>query len=64
MSGACGEALKMYKNSDEFGSEVRLVPGALTEPHALGDTVTIVFPSFTEAAEMAGFSRVLGGYHI
>lgn len=64
VSGACGEALKMYKKDDEFGSEVRLVPGALTEPHALGDTVTIVFPTFTETAEMAGLSRVLGGYHI
>jgi hypothetical protein len=40
------------------------VPGALTEPDHLSDTVTINFPTFTETAEMAGISRVLGGYHI
>jgi hypothetical protein len=30
----------------------------------LGDTVILEFPTFTEAADMAGISRVLGGYHI
>jgi hypothetical protein len=64
VSGACGEALKLFKGSDEFGASVKLVPGALTEPNNLGDTVTLYFPTFTEAAEMAGKSRVLGGYHI
>lgn len=64
ISGACAEALKLYTGSDEFGETVDLVPGALTEPNNLGDTVTIAFPTFTETAEMAGISRVLGGYHI
>lgn len=64
ISGGCGEALKMWTGSDTFGSKVELVAGALTEPDHLGDTVTIEFPTFTETAEMAGFSRVLGGYHI
>jgi hypothetical protein len=64
ISGGCGEALKMWTGSDTFGSEVELVAGALTEPDNLGDTVTINFPTFTETAEMAGKSRVLGGYHI
>ncbi|MCB0706643.1 MAG: phosphatase PAP2 family protein [Saprospiraceae bacterium] len=64
ISGGCGEALKIWTGSDEFGSEVELVAGALTEPDNLGDTVTLVFPTFTETAEMAGVSRVLGGYHI
>lgn len=64
ISGACGEALKLWTGSDEFGEEVKLVPGALTEPDNLGDTVTLYFPTFTETAEMAGISRVLGGYHI
>ena len=36
----------------------------MTEPNQLGDTITLTFPTFTEAAEMAGISRVLGGYHI
>ena len=64
ISGGCAEALKLWTGSDEFGEEVRLVAGALTEPYNLGDTVTLQFPTFTETAEMAGFSRVLGGYHI
>ncbi|PKD19008.1 haloperoxidase [Salegentibacter salinarum] len=64
ISGACGEALKLFTGSDEFGSEVKLIPGILTEPDRLGEEVTIEFPTFSEAAEMAGLSRVLGGYHI
>jgi hypothetical protein len=64
VSGACGEALKLFKGSDEFGSSVELQAGYLTEPNHLGEKVTLYFPTFTEAAEMAGQSRVLGGYHI
>ena len=64
VSGACGEALKLWTGSDVFGEEVKLVAGALTEPNNLGDTVTLKFPTFTETADMAGISRVLGGYHI
>lgn len=64
ISGGCAEALKLFKGSDEFGSSVKLVPGIMTEPNNIGDTVTLNFPTFTEAAEMAGISRVLGGYHI
>ena len=64
VSGGCAEALKMWTGSEEFGSEAVLVAGALTEPNNLGDTITLKFPTFTETAEMAGLSRVLGGYHI
>ncbi|RMB63406.1 phosphatase PAP2 family protein [Dokdonia sinensis] len=64
ISGACAEALRLFTGSDTFGSEVTLVAGALTEPKALGDTITLKFPTFTETANMAGKSRVLGGYHI
>lgn len=65
VSGACSEALRLFKNNDEFGQSVKLVPGALTEPNnLLGDTVTLHFLTFTETANMAGISRVLGGYHI
>ncbi|WP_339666125.1 vanadium-dependent haloperoxidase [Maribacter arcticus] len=64
ISGGCGEALKLWTGSDEFGSTAELVAGAMTEPDNLGDTITLIFPTFTEAAEMAGTSRVLGGYHI
>lgn len=64
ISGACAEALRLFTGAETFGVSVKLVPGALTEPDNLRDTVTIHFPTFTETAEMAGLSRVLGGYHI
>lgn len=64
ISGACGEALKLWTGSDEFGESVTLVAGAMTEPDNLGDTVVLEFPTFTKTAEMAGISRVMGGYHI
>lgn len=64
ISGGCGEALKLWTGSDEFGEEVTLVAGAMTEPDNLGDTVVLEFPTFTKTAEMAGISRVMGGYHI
>lgn len=64
ISGACAEVLKLYTGSDEFGEEVELVAGALTHPNTLGDTVVLKFETFTETANMAGQSRVLGGYHI
>ena len=64
ISGGCAEALKLWTGSDEFGEEVQLVAGAMTEPDNLGDTVTLKFPTFSKTAEMAGISRVLGGYHI
>lgn len=64
ISGGCAEALKIWTGSDQFGSSAQLVAGAMTEPNHLGDTITLKFPTFTETAEMAGISRVLGGYHI
>lgn len=64
VSGACAEVLRLFKGNDTFGKEVKLVPGKMTEPDFVGDTVTIKFPTFTETANMAGLSRVLGGYHI
>jgi PAP2 superfamily len=64
VSGACAEILRRYTGSDYLGEKVQRVPGALTEPEHVGDTVTLSFPTFTETANMAGISRVLGGYHI
>jgi len=64
VSGACSDVLRMFTGSDHFGEEVKLVPGILTEPENIGDTVTLHFPTFSETANMAGMSRVLGGYHI
>ncbi|MEZ4922510.1 MAG: vanadium-dependent haloperoxidase [Crocinitomicaceae bacterium] len=64
VSGACSKALELYTGTDEFGHSVKLVPGALTHPNDLRDTVTLEFNTLSETAEMAGQSRVLGGYHI
>jgi PAP2 superfamily len=64
ISGGCAEALKLFKGDDTFGSEVELIPGAMTEPNNLGAPITLKFPTFTKTAEMAGISRVMGGYHI
>lgn len=64
VSGACAEVLRRFTGSDKFGEEVKLVPGLLTEPENIGDTILLKFPTFTETANMAGRSRVLGGYHI
>ncbi|PIB37490.1 haloperoxidase [Reichenbachiella sp. 5M10] len=64
ISGGCAEALRLFTGSDEFGSSVELIPGSMTEPNNLGEKVTLHFPTFTQAGEMAGISRVMGGYHI
>lgn len=66
VSGGCAEALKLFKGEERFGDSAVVVAGALTEldPKYYGDTVTLHFPTFTETAEMAGQSRVMGGYHI
>ena len=64
VSGACSEVLKLFTGNDHFGEEVKRIPGELTEPENKGEEVTLKFTTFTETANMAGISRVLGGYHI
>ena len=64
VSAACAEVLRLFCGSDYFGISITAVPGAATEPDRIGEPVQIHFPTFTETAAMAGFSRVIGGYHI
>lgn len=64
VSAACAEIIRLFKGNDRFGHSVTVVPGALTEPDHIGKPVVLSFPTFTEAAELAGISRVMGGYHI
>ncbi|MCF1716622.1 vanadium-dependent haloperoxidase [Flavihumibacter sp. RY-1] len=64
VSAACAEILRLFKGNDRFGHHVTLIPGALTEPDRAGKPVELFFSTFTETAEMAGISRVMGGYHI
>lgn len=64
ISGACAEILRLFTGSDTFGIAIKRIPGEMTEPDNVGAEVTLRFPTFTATAEMAGISRVLGGYHI
>ncbi|MGO4919515.1 vanadium-dependent haloperoxidase [Maribacter spongiicola] len=66
ISGGCAEVLRLFTGDEYFGETVELMPGTLTEIDAAfyGKPVTITFPTFTESANMAGMSRVMGGYHI
>lgn len=64
ISAACAEILRLFTGNDRFGIEVKRKPGEMTEPDRMGEEVTLQFPTFTETANMAGMSRVLGGYHI
>jgi hypothetical protein len=64
VSGACSEVLRLFTGSNHFGVEVKRIPGELTEPDHIGAPVYLRFPTFTQTADMAGISRVMGGYHI
>ncbi len=64
ISGACAEILRLFTGSDAFGIDVKRKPGEFTDPEKTGPEITLHFPTFTETANMAGISRVMGGYHI
>ncbi|RIV85640.1 vanadium-dependent haloperoxidase [Aurantiacibacter zhengii] len=64
VSAACAETLRLFTGSDRLEVELVRHPGEITEPDALGAEVTLWLPSLTESAEMAGISRIMGGYHI
>ncbi|HEX5625571.1 MAG TPA: vanadium-dependent haloperoxidase [Saprospiraceae bacterium] len=62
VSGACAKILELFTGSDRFGEVEIRKPGIITETP--GDPVSLPLPTFTATAEMAGISRVMGGYHI
>ncbi len=64
VSGACSKALELFTGSDTFGAQVELLPGRLTEPGITDETIVLDLPTFSRTADLAGWSRVLGGYHI
>lgn len=64
VSGACAEVLKLCTGSDSFGIEVPWFPGCLTENGIDSVEIVMKFPTFSNTAEQAGYSRILGGYHI
>jgi hypothetical protein len=66
VSAACAKTLELFTGSDAFGFVERRHPGVLTEPDAecAKSEVELPLPTFTATAEMAGLSRIMGGYHI
>jgi hypothetical protein len=66
VSAACAKTLELFTGSDAFGFVERRHPGVLTEPDAewAKTEVELALPTFSATAEMAGISRVMGGYHI
>ena len=65
MSAACAKTLEFFSGDDRFGFKERRKAGSLTEPDLAAPTeVVLDLPTFSATAEMAGISRVMGGYHI
>ena len=79
VSGACAKTLELFTGSDVFGEVERRRAGVITEADidcatiqardgkaatAVNCDVELKMPTFTATAEMAGISRVMGGYHI
>lgn len=58
--------LELFTGSDTFGVVERRHPGVLTEPDAecAKTEVELALPTFSGTAQMAGISRIMGGYHI
>lgn len=65
VSAACAKMLEYVTANDTFG-QLEIRPCCiLTEPSRVkSTTITLKMPTFTATAEMAGLSRILGGYHI
>ena len=72
VSAAAAKILELYTGSDRFGVIERRRAGMMTEPDlqpgegedAKVLDVELELPTFSATAEMAGISRVMGGYHI
>ncbi|MBK9729468.1 MAG: vanadium-dependent haloperoxidase [Saprospiraceae bacterium] len=62
VSGACAKILELFTGSDTFGETEHRICGIITETP--GDPVSLPLPTFTATADMAGISRVMGGYHV
>lgn len=80
VSAACAKTLELFTGADRFESFFRFRAGSATEPDATAAqmqavhgkpassldsaNVVLMMPTFSGTAEMAGLSRVMGGYHI
>lgn len=63
VSGASAKIIELFTGSDRFGFAERRRHCELTEDEP-GDFVTLDLPTWSRVAEIAAFSRALGGYHI
>ena len=62
VSAGASTILKLFSGDDYFGFCAPRVPGAIThEP--MDEVVLLELPTFSGTAELAGISRVMGGYH-
>ncbi len=67
VSGACATMLARFSGRDRFGAFERRRAGIYTEPECSppgSAEVILLLPTFSATAEMAGISRIMGGYHI
>jgi uncharacterized protein DUF6851/vanadium-dependent haloperoxidase-like protein len=66
VSGASSKMLELFTGSDRFEAFARHVAGSYTEAGCTPPAAEVILqlPTFTATAEMAGLSRILGGYHI
>jgi hypothetical protein len=64
-SAASAEVLRRYTGSDRFGASVTIAPGtSLVEPGLVpAQSITLSWPTFSDAADEAGMSRRYGGIH-
>src|SRR5713226_5518913 len=64
-SAAGAEILRLFTGSDAFGDSVTFLPGiSKIEPgRTPARSVTLIWNTFTEAANEAGISRRYGGIH-
>jgi hypothetical protein len=64
VSAGASTILKLFSGSDYYGFVAKRVPGSLTGEAEGQECVYLELPSWTATADMAGISRVMGGYHI
>jgi hypothetical protein len=64
-SAASAEVLKRYTGSDRFGASATIAAGSsLVEPGLVpAKSITLGWPTFSDAADEAGISRRYGGIH-
>lgn len=63
VSGAASKIIELFTGSDNYGFAEFRRHCELTEVDP-GDFITLDLPTWSKVAEMAAFSRALGGYHI